>query len=311
MDFAFVALQMITVSLPIVVGWVAHKAGLMDDAFDTRLSKLVLNVGLPAMIIASLGSQGGLPSAEDMAWGMVAMTVMQLMALAVAFIMVAAMRAPRGTEGVYRFIITFGNCGFIGFPVISAVLGEQALLIAAIGLIPLNFVIYTVGIMMFSGSGGGVRGVLRSCAACLKMPTLIASMVVAACVAFNFTDLGVVGDSLSIVGQLTTPAALLLMGSSIAKYEPLSMLTNWRAYVAAAGRLLVAPLAGLALLKILPISEAVLAVVVLECAMPVATNGTLYCLQYGKDTKPMMQGTFISIIAAILTIPLVVVLAQM
>ena len=68
MNFSFVALQMVTVSLPILVGWSAHKLGFMDDDFDVRLSTLVLNVSMPCMILASLGSAGGLPSTGEMLW---------------------------------------------------------------------------------------------------------------------------------------------------------------------------------------------------------------------------------------------------
>ena len=87
------------------------------------------------------------------------------------------------------------------------------------------------------------------------------------------------------------------------------MLTNWRAYVAAAGRLVLVPLAGMVMLRVLGVAPGIVAVLVLESAMPVASNGTLYAIQYGADTKPMMQGTFISIVASILTIPFVMVFA--
>ena len=40
--------------------------------------------------------------------------------------------------------------------------------------------------------------------------------------------------------------------------------------------------------------------------MPVATNGTLYCLQYDVGLKPMVQATFLSVVGSIATIPLVV-----
>ena len=46
-------------------------------------------------------------------------------------------------------------------------------------------------------------------------------------------------------------------------------------------------------------------------AMPMATNGTLFCLQYDVDARPMLQGTFLSVIASIVTIPLVVLLAAL
>ena len=105
-----------------------------------------------------------------------------------------------------------------------------------------------------------------------------------------------VDDSIELVGQMTAPPALLLMGATIAHYRPLFMLTNWRDYVAALGRLALVPLAGMVMLRIFGVALGVVAVLVLESAMPVASSGTLYATQYGADTEAMMQGTFISIV---------------
>lgn len=188
-------------------------------------------------------------------------------------------------------------------------LGKQALLYASIALIPLNLLMFTVGAMLFSGMDGGLKKQMRNIAACCKSPGLIASAVVLGIVLTGWTDWGVLGDSISIVGTMTTPAALLLMGSSIAKYRPLEMLTNWRAYVAVTFRLVVVPMACLALARMWPgMTPMFITTLVLEMAMPVGSNGTLYCLQYGKDARPMMQCTFLSIICSILTIPLVTTL---
>lgn len=308
MEFSFIALQMVTVALPIILGWVAGRLDFMGGDFDVKLSRLVLYVTLPCMTLASLGSAGGLPSTSDMVWMAVAVTVMMLVACAVAFIMTWALHPPQGTEGVYRFITMFGNCAFIGFPVISAVLGKEALLFAAIGIIPANVFMFTVGLLLISGEVGGLKKTLAGVAACFKTPMLISSLAVVVLVVLGVDNLGIVGDALDIVGGMTTPAALLLQGSSLSRCKPLSMLTNWRAYIAVAGRLLVVPLAGFAVLKLLGVPSAVLVCAVLETSMPVATNGTLYCLQFGVDPQPMTQGTFISIVASIVTIPLVVLL---
>ena len=114
------------------------------------------------------------------------------------------------------------------------------------------------------------------------------------------------GDAIDTVAGMTTPCALLVTGAAISRYDAKAMVTNWRAYVAAAGRLLFAPLAGLAVLKLLGVDSYLTLVLVLQYAMPVATQGTLYALQFDKGAKPMTQGTFISIVASILTIPIVV-----
>lgn len=310
MSLAFVIAQMITISLPILVGWAARKLGLMDNTFDTQLSRLILNIGLPCMILASLATSQGLPAPADMLWTIAGETILLVIASALGYAATAIMRVPVSTEGAYRFAITFSNCGLIGFPVISAVLGSDALVIAAIGLIPVNLIMFTVGVLMFSGGKcDGWDKQLRRAVQCLKSPTLIASIVVLVCSLIRFTDFGIVGTSLDLIGQMTTPLALLVTGSALASYKPLDMLTNARAYIACACRLVIAPLMGLAVLRLLPIDTSVAAILVLEAAMPVGTNGILYCLQYDVDTKPMVQCTFLTIVFAILSIPVVTTLA--
>ena len=124
MNFSFVALQMVTVSLPILVGWAAHKLGFMDDDFDVRLSTLVLNVSMPCMILASLGSAGGLPSTGEMLWMLAATATILVVSGLLGYALALLMRAPVDERGIYQFIVMFGNCGFIGFPVVQAILGK-------------------------------------------------------------------------------------------------------------------------------------------------------------------------------------------
>ena len=304
MSFTSVALQMVTVSLPILLGWCISKLGFMKAEFERELSRLLLQVALPCLVLSSaLGDDVQLPSVADTFSLMGLSVVMYVVAIVIAFVVTAALRVPKGAECSYRFAVLFGNAGFIGFPVI------QAVLYASIALIPLNIFMFTVGVMLFSGAQGGLKKQLRNLVACCKNPGLIASLVVLVIVLTGWTDWGVVGDSISIVGTMTTPAALLLMGSSIAKYRPLDMLTNWRAYVAVAFRLVIVPVACLAVARVWPgMTPMFITTLVLEMAMPVGSNGTLYCLQYGKDARPMMQCTFLSIICSILTIPLVTML---
>lgn len=121
-------------------------------------------------------------------------------------------------------------------------------------------------------------------------------------------DLGVLGDGLKVAGSLTTPAVLLITGASLANYEPLSMLTSWRAYAVAAVRLLLVPVVLLALFGLLTADGFVRAIIVVGSAMLVATNAILFCLIYGTEPKPALQGTFVSVVAPVATIPVVAML---
>ena len=66
MDFGFVAMQMLVVSLPIVLGWAINKLGFLNPELDSGLSQLVMNIALPCTILASLHDAEALPSVETM-----------------------------------------------------------------------------------------------------------------------------------------------------------------------------------------------------------------------------------------------------
>lgn len=313
MDFLSVALVMVKVSLPILLGWGIAKIGFMKPDFESELSRLLLQVAMPCLTLSSALGDVELPSPGETFMLMFIAALLYAVAIVVAFVLVGALRAERDVRGVYRFVVIFGNAGFIGFPVIESILGKQALFYAAVGLIPANLVMFTVGVMLFAGTDGGARALKSNLLSCIKSPTLIASVAVLAISLTGFNDWGVLGDSISIVGNMNTPCALLLVGSSIAKYDARQMVTNWRAYVACAGRLVLVPIAGLVLVRLLlpGVNPLFITTLVLEMAMPVGSLGTLYCIRYNKDALPMMQGTFLSIVFSVITIPLITVLCSM
>lgn len=308
MGFVDTALQMLVLAIPILVGYVAHRIGLMGSEFDGRLSGLVVNVTLPCMIVASVCSRD-LPSTDDVIQLLAFSAVGYVVATALALVVARLMRAPRDEAGSYEFIVAYGNVGLIGFPVLSAVLGPEAVLLAAIANIPWNIFVFSAGMIMVSGvPGGGAAQVARTCAKKLLSPVLIASVAVLVLVLLGVNDLSILGDGLAACGNFTTPAALLISGSSLANYSAREMLGNWRAYASVAMRLVGVPVALLLVMRALVSNPYVLSIIVLGQAMPVATNGILYCLMYDVDAKPMTQGTFLSIVGSIVTIPLVAML---
>ncbi len=310
MSFTDTALQMVVLAIPILIGYVAHKLGFMGGTFDSGLSKLVVNITLPCMIVASICGRE-LPAASTLIQLLAFSFVGYVIATVIALIVPRLLGCESALRGAYSFIVAYGNVGLIGFPVLSAVLGSQAVLYAAIANIPWNIFVFSVGMILISGAPeGGVGEVVKGCAKQLLSPVLISSVVVLVLVLIGINDLGVLGNGLSTCGAFTTPAALLLSGSSLANYSAREMVNNWRAYVAVAFRLVGVPLVLFFAMRLLVSDPFTLAIIVLGQAMPVATNGILYCLMYGVDAKPMTQGTFISILASILTIPLMAMLVM-
>ena len=109
---------------------------------------------------------------------------------------------------------------------------------------------------------------------------------------------------LTMIGNITVPAALLIVGSSMSKLSAKMMLGNRAVYAITVFRLLIIPVSLYYLFMAVGFAPLVVNINTVIIAMPVATYGTILCLKYGRDTTLMTEATFITTLLSVLTIPL-------
>ncbi len=303
MGFTAVMAQMLILFFIIILGFIARKLDIMSDTFDGTLSRLVLDVTLPCMIIASVLNAQEAASTDVVIGVMMYSFIAYAIVLAIAFVAPIAIGAPKQDRGIYSFLLTFSNVGFMGFPILSTVFGSGAILYGAVLNIPFSLLVFTVGVFMISKGEGSFKKRLISNAKHCISPSVISCVIAMIMALLGVHNIGTIGAAFDAMGSMTTPAALLIIGSSLAKYSPKEMLNNWRSYITAATRLLIIPMILLFALKPFISDPLIIGVIVILLGMPSATNGLMLCLRYGGNLKVMTQGVFISTTASILTIP--------
>ena len=201
--------QMIVLFIYIALGYGAAKKGVMDEGFSKKISWVVVNIANPALTLSAVVNGEGTITGKELlltaAAALVILGGMVLLSLALPVLF----RIRKEYRGVYRLMSAFNNIGFMGFPVISAVYGQEALLYAAVFSMLFNVLIYTYGIRTVQEDAGGIEwgkvfniGVVGSIAAIviylLKIPTPEF---------FNTTMGGLSG--------LTAPLSMMVIGISI------------------------------------------------------------------------------------------------
>ena len=308
--FADIFVQMVILFTVGATGYAAKKLELMDEDFDKKLSKLILNTSLPAMIIASVLTADSLPPVSQVLWAIGVSCLSYLVLIAVGFGVTAALRIPHGRRGVYRFMLVFGNTGFLGFPVIFAIFGAQGLILATIFNLAFNCLVFTVGVWFLAQDNEyGVK--VRMSPRAFLSPSIIACAAALVLTLLGVHGVPVVGEALDALGSFTTPAAMLIIGSSLANLPARQLLAGPRLLVASAFRLLVTPALIWFVFHFFVSDPLLLGVLVVISAMPVATNGTMLSYQYGGDSKTIAQGTFITTVCSLVTIPLLATLLAM
>ncbi len=113
-----------------------------------------------------------------------------------------------------------------------------------------------------------------------------------------------VSKPLTMIGNITVPGALLIIGSTMAQLSKRAMLGNVTVYATSAFRLVLIPLAFYWLFTWMGYDPYVVNINTVIIAMPVATYGTILCLINGRDTTLMTELTFTTTILSMFTIPL-------
>lgn len=310
-------LQMLILFTIVLLGAIARKIHLMNDDFDTLLSKLVMTVTLPGMILDSVLSNTNLPDSHTIMMMLVYSTVLYVLVCLFAWIFVRLVHrgVPRPAQGAHAYLISFGNTGFIGFAVLGAIMGNDAVLYGAVYNIPYNVFLFSVGMLFIASTGSDgaaakkpVKEQVKAIAKQLVSPCLISCFVAMFLALFGVTDSGYVGQTCNLLGQMTVPAAMLVIGSTLAK-QPLKQMVNdgW-SYLTSFMRLAGVPLLIFFVGGIFIHDPYILAVIVIESAMPAASSGIMMCLAYGGDTMTMSRGTFITTIFSLVTLPLLALL---
>ena len=283
MNFWDVFGEMLVILFAIAAGYAANRLGYLGGETDQKVSKLLLNITMPAMIVAAVITGEELPELGTILSILEVGVVFYLLEAVFALVVPRFLPGTQGQKGVWRYALAFPNVGFIGYPVAVALFGDGALFYAAILALPFNLLSYSLGPLLLAG------------AARFRWKQL-------------FTPCIVAGEMLDFVGDITVPLSLLVVGSLLAGMSAGQVLRSPKLWLLTAIRLLLLPVALCLVLRALGIDSLVLGIAVTQMAMPVAVNGTLLSMEYGGDTECMAQITFLTTAASIVTIPIVAVL---
>lgn len=307
MDILHIITQMLMIFGIVLVGLFAAKRNLWAGDLDRKLSIFIMNISMPALILASvMGKDLAFENSELISLAVVAV-VNYIVLIGLAYLIPHLFKVNKARLGISRFMLVFGNVSFIGYPVCDAVFGSKAVFCASVLNIPFNLLVFTIGVSFING--GKAKSAFSP--RLILSPCVVASLIAVVIAVARIQMPTPVGEWFHLLGDLTTPCALLIIGSSLSHIPVRDMLGNRFVYSMTLLRLFILPLAVGGVLALMGVNPFVSDVAVVLSAMPVATNGIMLCLQYGKDERVMTQGLFFTTLLSVISIPLVAYLASL
>ena len=303
MDY-FVALNQILVLFLLTgVGFFCRRAGILNQNSVSSLSKFLLNICIPAMIIYSMQIPFSQIIAEKSGMLIFAALCYYVIAFAVCFVTPYILRCKKEEYGVFRFMTMFSNSMFMGFPILSMFFGPEAIFYAAIFNIPFTLLTYSVGIWILRSGEGGISFSWKLLLNAAFLSTFVGILFFVT--SFSIPD--PFYGALGLLSDITTPMSLVVTGGFFASLETKAIFSNVRQYFAAGIRLLIIPAITFAVCSLFITDPLILGITVVTAGMPAAVNTVILAEEHDARPDIAAQGVFISTLLCILTIPLLAV----
>ena len=229
---------MMTLFAIVIAGYAAGRLGYMGGEFDKKLSSLVINITCPALILSS-AMTGELPD-RGLILPLLGISLLTYVILSgVGLLLPHYLTRKKEDEGVIGFSLMFGNVGFMGYPVVASIFGHQAVFYAAVLNVVNTFAVFTIGTILIVGDLGDGKRFQKKVLYSTPMLSAYLAMII---VALGIDHIpGVISQPLTMIGNITVPAALLIIGSSMSQLSLRTMLGNWTVYTTTLFRLLLIP----------------------------------------------------------------------
>ncbi len=299
MSFTALFTAMASMFAAMAVGFAGARLRLIDEDFDKKLTKLLLTMIHPCMILSSvMGVQHLLTNGQVFKlFGVGALCYAALIPL--SWLLVRLLRVPAGDRGTYRYMLVFSNLGYMGYPLVEALFGADARFHMTIFVLLFQLVNFTYGIHLLSEGEHRFRFGLEF----FRRPSVLAAFAAVVIYLIDLPIPDVVTSVFQYVGAMATPLSMVILGCSLAFIPVHTLFGSGRIYALVAVKLLLIPAAAGLLLRYLLPDPLLLGIATISLSTPIAANATILALAYGGNQKLASSGVFLSTIFSIFTIP--------
>ncbi len=312
----FTVLSLIALAIP---GFLLAKCKMVGEKASETLSNVVLYVCQPALVF--MGFQG-----KEFSSGIgINMLIVAGLTLALHLIMTVIMfvccrnKDNNAKINCLRFASIFGNCGFMGLPMIQSLfsfdkeLASEAVIYCAVVLAVFNMLSWTLGVYIMSKDKKQI-----SVKKILLNPTIIGVVVGFLVYVIAKVPLRIITpegstsnliinkfmNSVEFLADAVTPMAMLVIGIKLANANLKQIFLDKYAYICAFFKLIVASLVTMLIITFLPISSLIKYSLFFLLSVPSATSTALFAVKYNSDSDSASVMVLLTSILSMATMPL-------
>ena len=283
-----------------LLGLLLSRRGMITEQGSRDLSNVLLYAVIPCVILRSYMSEFSTEKLRAMGLSALIAVIAFAASIAVAYL-------TCGTRHrIENFAVAFGNAGFIGIPLVTAVFGQEAAFYVVSFSTFANLLQWTYGIVIISGKKETMN---------LRMvfvnPVFISMVIGIALFVLQPTLPTVVTGTIGYIADGNTVLAMIILGYYLSKVQLRSLFADVRLYLFSALRLLVVPAVTILVFLPFPFARGEITLITLiAAATPIASSTAIFAQKFDQDYRRAVSYVCLSTILSVATLPLVMLFAE-
>ena len=301
-------LSTLSVVLPvfalILAGWLARRIGVLGPGAASELSRFVVHLALPALLFDIVAHVGW---AEIWQPGFIGAFGSGAALVFAATIVLRRRSRPLADASIDGLNAAYANTGFLGFPLVFAALGQEAMGPTLVATIITVCVLFAVAIILIEASlqaetrplplMGKVSGSL------LRNPLLVAPVLGGLVPLLGLPIPAPAGSFLKLLGGAAPPCALVALGLFLAERRKATAHGPFSVVFLVGLKLVVQPVVTWVLATaVFGLSPSLTHAAVLLAALPTGTGPFMLAELYRRDAGLTSGVLLVSTVASVLTI---------
>ena len=271
MDIKVVIGQMIVLFALMGLGFLLYRVNILDLNTNSKLTSLVLSVTTPCMVLNSVLCTEKYSDSKTIFTILGIAVVTYVITPFIGVIINKLLHVQKNQTGLYVFMTVFSNIGFIGYPIMKAIFGNNKL----------NF-------------------------KNLITPGVICSFLALILYLMHIRAPKIVTDFTGMVGDMTTPLAMIIIGVTLGAMNIKKVFNELRVYVYTLVKQLILPIIAYPIIAFLIKDHYLRGLTLIMLSMPVGSSAVLFTNKYGGDSELAAKTIFMTTLISVFTIPLVV-----
>lgn len=302
--------QMIVLFAMILCGYLLWRKKWIDDGMHLQLSKLVVQVFNPLLIINGVINKTSTLGKDALVQNVSLSFFFFIFLIIAGYLIIWLIKPMKNERNMFILLGTIPNAGFMGIPVITSIYGDESMIYIVFYILICNVILYTYGMYLVDHMQEDIKKqkVIKNWRKQLKDFFNFGVIASIGAIVIFLLQLKIpqpVANFCSYMGSATIPLSMILIGISIAKSDLKELLMDKTVYKFLLLRMVIIPIGVILLLKQFPIYPIVFGVFALQLAMPTGSIGALIMKEKGLDELRCSGIVVVSTLFSLITIPLI------